>query len=195
MTALLRTIIIDSDEDSRASLQHILAGTASVIVGEFRNIPEALRTAPAYRPDVIVVEIPLEQGRIGDGASSSIEHLARVLPDAAILVTGPTQSAHLVIQVMRAGAVDYVARPVKQEDLKAALEKVARPRPGLAVQQPSGRVLSLLREGRRRRHHSGHESCRLLGLALFRAHDLGRSGYAPVRRCDIPKPPLPILSL
>jgi pilus assembly protein CpaE len=143
MTALLRTIIIDSDEDSRASLQHILAGTASVIVGEFRNIPEALRTAPAYRPDVIVVEIPLEQGRIGDGASSSIEHLARVLPDAAILVTGPTQSAHLVIQVMRAGAVDYVARPVKQEDLKAALEKVARSRPGLAVQQPSGRVISV----------------------------------------------------
>jgi pilus assembly protein CpaE len=143
MTALLRTIIIDSDEDSRTSLQHILAGTPSVIVGEFRNIPEALRTAPAYRPDVIIVEIPLEQGRNGDGASSTIEHLARVLPDAAILVTGPTQSAHLVIQVMRAGALDFVARPVKQDDLKQALEKVARSRPSVAVQERIGRVISV----------------------------------------------------
>jgi pilus assembly protein CpaE len=143
MTTLLRTIIIDTEEDSRVSLQQMLAGTPSVIVGEFGNIPEALRSAPAYRPDVVIVEIPLGQGRNGDGASSVIEHLARVLPDAAILVTGPTQSAHLVIQVMRAGALDYVARPVKQEDLRAALEKVVRSRPGVAAQRQIGQVISV----------------------------------------------------
>jgi len=143
MTALLRTIIIDSDQDSRVNLQRILAGTPSVTVGEFCTIPEALGTAPAYRPDVVIVEIPLEQGRNGDGASSAIEHLARVLPDTAILVTGPTQSARLVIQVMRAGAVDFLARPVKQDDLREALEKVARSRPGVTAQQRNGRVISV----------------------------------------------------
>jgi pilus assembly protein CpaE len=143
MSALLRTIIVDSEVESRLSVQQMLAGTPSVIVGEFPNIPEALRTAPAYRPDVVIVEIPPDEGRNGNGASSAIEHLARVLPDAAILVTGPTQSAHLVIQVMRAGALDYVARPVKQEDLKAALEKVARSRPGIALQRQLGQVISI----------------------------------------------------
>ena len=143
MIPLLRTIIIDSEEDSRMGLQQMLTGTPSVIVGEFHNIPEALRTAPAYRPDVVIVEIPLDQGRNGDGASSAIEHLARVLPDAAILVTGPTQSAHLVIQVMRAGALDYVARPVKQEDLREALDKVTRSRLGVAAQGPIGQVISV----------------------------------------------------
>ena len=143
MPALLRTIIIDSDDDSRATLQRILAGTPSVIVGEFRNIPEALHTAPAYRPDVVVAEIPLEQGRNGDGASAAIEHLCRVLPDAAILVTGPTQSAHLVIQVMRAGALDFVARPVNQDDLTQALEKVTRSRPGASVQHRIGQVIAV----------------------------------------------------
>ncbi|MGB7947054.1 MAG: response regulator, partial [Candidatus Binatia bacterium] len=143
MNALLRTIIIDSDEDSRANLQRILAGTPSVTVGEFGNIPEALRTAPAYRPDVVIVEIPQEQGRNGDGAASAIEHVARVLPETAILVTGPTQSAHLVIQVMRAGALDFVARPVKQDDLREALQKVVRSRPNAVVPQRSGRVISV----------------------------------------------------
>ena len=143
MTALLRTIIIDSDEESRASLKRILTGTPSVIVGEFRNIAEALRTAPAYRPDVVIVEVPVEQGSNSDAASSTIEHLATVLPDAAILATGPTQSAHLVIQVMRAGALDFVARPVKQDDLREAFVKVTRSRTGLAVQQRTGRVTSV----------------------------------------------------
>ena len=143
MASFLRTILIDSDEDSRVSLRHMLTGTPSVIVGEFHDIPEALRTAPAHRPDVAVVEIPLEQGRNGDRASSAVEHLARLLPDTAILVTGPTQSAHLVIQVMRAGALDFVARPVKQDDLRKALEKVTRSRPRVTAQQRTGRVVSV----------------------------------------------------
>jgi pilus assembly protein CpaE len=155
MTTLLRTIIIDSDEDSRANLQRILAGTSSVIVGEFGNISEALRTAPAYRPDVVIAEIPLEQGRNGDGASSAIEHLARVLPETAILVTGPIQSAHLVIQVMRAGALDFVARPVKQDDLREALQKVARSRRRNATTDRAG-LIHLLRQGRYGRHHGRH---------------------------------------
>jgi pilus assembly protein CpaE len=140
---LLRTIIIDSDEGSRVNLRHVLAGTPSVIVGEFRDISQALHTAPAYRPDVLIVEIPSGQVDNGNGASSAIEHLARVLPDTAILVTGPTQSADLVIQVMRAGAVDFVARPVKQDDLRKALEKVARSRPGVVLQQRIGQVTSV----------------------------------------------------
>jgi pilus assembly protein CpaE len=140
---LLRTIIIDSDEDSRVNLRQVLAGTPSVVVGEFRDVSEALHTAPAYRPDVLIVEIPSGQANNGNGASSAIEHLARVLPDTAILVTGPIQSAHLVIQVMRAGAVDFVARPVKQDDLREAIKKVARSRPGTTVQLQTGRVTSV----------------------------------------------------
>ncbi len=144
MIPLLRTIIIDSDEDSRAGIRTILAGTQSVVVvGEFCDIPGALRSASAYRPDVLIVEIPLEQERNGNGASSTIEHMARVLPDTAILVTGPTQSAHLVIQVIRAGALDFMARPVKQDDLRGALEKVARSRPGVTVRQRTGRITSV----------------------------------------------------
>jgi pilus assembly protein CpaE len=143
MAALLRTIIIDSDEPTQANLQRIITGTSSVIVGEFSTIAEALPTAAAYRPDVVIAEIPTESGRNGDAATSSIEHLVRVLPDAAVLVTGPTQSAHLVIKVIRAGAVDYVGRPVKEEEIKAALEKVARSRPTAAVQQRRGKVFSV----------------------------------------------------
>ena len=38
------------------------------------------------------------------------ERLARTLPDTAILATGPIHSAEFVIQVMRAGAMEYLRR-------------------------------------------------------------------------------------
>ncbi|MFQ5520468.1 MAG: AAA family ATPase [Candidatus Methylomirabilia bacterium] len=143
MAFVLRTIIVSSDAGSRASLRRILTAGPSTVVGEFSDIPQALSAAPACRPDVLIVEVPAEQGEDGEGASSTVEHLARALPDTAILVTGPTESAHLVIQVIRAGAVDFLGRPVKQDDLLAALGKVARSRRGVAPEQRAGRVTSV----------------------------------------------------
>ena len=62
MTQFLRTILVDSDPDSRASLRQMLALTSSLVVGEFSQLSEALVGAPPCRPDVLIVEIPSEQG-------------------------------------------------------------------------------------------------------------------------------------
>ncbi len=143
MTSELRTIVIDSNAESRGSLRHILANTPSVLVGEFCDIPQALREARTSRPDVVIVEVPPDHGRKGKPASSAIEHLVRAFPDTAILVTGPTRSAQHVIQVIRAGALDFLGRPVKQDDLLRALGKVARSRPSSGPQQRAGRITSV----------------------------------------------------
>jgi pilus assembly protein CpaE len=143
MASELRTIVIDSNAESRGSLRHILATTPSALVGEFCDIPQALREARTTRPDVVIVEIPSDQERKGKPASAAIEHLARAFPDTAILVTGSTRSAQHVIQVIRAGALDFLGRPVKQDDLLRALGKVARSRPSSGPQQRSGRITSV----------------------------------------------------
>jgi pilus assembly protein CpaE len=143
MASVLRTIVIDSNVESRGSLRHILANTPSVLVGEFCDIPQALREARTSRPDIVIVEIPPDQERKGEPASSAIEHLVRAFPDTAILVTGSTRSAQHVIQVIRAGALDFLGRPVKQDDLLRALDKVARSRPNSVPPQQVGRVTSV----------------------------------------------------
>ncbi len=145
MSPLQRTIIVDSDAESRAHLRQILGGIPSaVVVGEIRNVSEALVEAPACRPDVLLVEIPSVQGRKDDGgAISAIEQLARVLPNTAIFATGPSVSADVVIQVIRAGALDFLGRPVKRDDVVAALAKVARFRRGVESERRHGRVTSV----------------------------------------------------
>ncbi|MGH7405489.1 MAG: AAA family ATPase [Candidatus Methylomirabilales bacterium] len=144
MATLLRTVIVDSDQDSRANLRRIVGATASVVVGEFSSIGEAFREAPACRPDVLVVEIPSESEGKDDGKGpAAFEQLAQAVPETAILATGPSSSADLVIQVIRAGALDFLSRPVKSDELLAALDKVIRSRRAVAPERRHGRVTSV----------------------------------------------------
>src|SRR5207247_5216644 len=54
MGPLLRTIVLDSDPDSRASIRRALAGVPFVIVvAEFSDLRDAVLPAPALRPDVL----------------------------------------------------------------------------------------------------------------------------------------------
>lgn len=145
MTPLQRTLIVDSDAASRANLRHILAGIPSaVVIGEIDDLSQALVEAPDCHPDVLIVEIPPEEGRNDSRrAVSAIEQLARTLPNTAIFAIGPSVSADLVIQIIRAGALDFLGRPVSRNDLVAALAKVARYRGGVVSEHRHGKVTSV----------------------------------------------------
>jgi len=136
MSSPLRTVIIEPDEATRAGIRRILAGLASIVVAaEYTDVSQAFLAAPAHRADTLIVGI-------GEDAAP-IEHLARSMPDAAILAVGPVTSAELVIKAIRAGAIEFLRRPVERGDLAAALEKLMRARRGVVPQRRSGRVMSV----------------------------------------------------
>lgn len=136
MTAVLKTIIIDSDAGTRTAMRRLLAGFQSVVVvAEYSDVAEALLGAPAQRADAAFLEI-------GNNVAP-IERLARSLPETAILVTGPATSADFVIKAIRAGALEFLHRPVERPELFAALEKIGRVRRGSPPTQRSARVTSV----------------------------------------------------
>lgn len=142
MTPTLRTIVV-ADPDS--PLKGLLARRpATLVVGEFRRLSQAVQEGPARRPDLVIVELPEDQAGGPDGSPAKmVEALARAFPEAALFATGPSVSADYVIQVIRAGAVEFLRRPVQGEDLAAALEKLVRLR---RVTQPvarAGRIISV----------------------------------------------------
>jgi pilus assembly protein CpaE len=65
------------------------------------------------------------------------------VPDAAIFAVGPSMSADLVIRVIRAGAVEFLQRPVDRVDVAAALDKISRFRRSGAPSRPVGRITSV----------------------------------------------------
>jgi pilus assembly protein CpaE len=145
MASVLRTILVDDDAESLTTLRRVLAGSpATVIVGEFPDVGQALVEAPARNPDLLILEIPRHLAAQGaDAATSVIERVSEALPNTAILATGPAMSADVVIRLIRAGAVEYLTRPVDRADILAALDKLARFHRGSAPERRIGRMTSI----------------------------------------------------
>jgi len=146
MTPTLRTIIIS---ESASSLRTLLAGSSGIqVTGDFKRVSQAAQEGPARRPELVIIELPDDRMTGSDGSPSQmVEVLSRTFPEAAVFVTGPSSvSVDIVIQVMRAGAVEFFRRPVQREDFGPALEKLIRLR--RATHQPaarSGRIISVSR--------------------------------------------------
>jgi pilus assembly protein CpaE len=145
MTSSLRTVIVDSDADSTAALKRILATSHSVaLVGEFVNARQAAHEAPARRPDLVIAEVD-ETGLASNGGPPAwvVQSLTRALPGALILATGQSTSADFVIEVIRAGALEFIRRPVERDDLIPALDKVLRLSRGAPAARQPGRITSV----------------------------------------------------
>jgi pilus assembly protein CpaE len=138
----LRAVLVDSDAEARAATRRLLADIPTVtLLGEYRDPAEALLQAAVTRPDLLVLEVDgHESGAVM--AVTTIEQMVRKLPETAILAMGHGVSAELVIRILRAGALEFLRRPVERVDLVAALEKLARFR-GSAPQRNPGRITSI----------------------------------------------------
>src|SRR6266508_2145892 len=141
--SILRTVIVDSDPEVRASIRHTVAAVPSVaIVGEYADATDAALKAPTSRPDLMIVEVPIDPAKGDAWSAAAVERLARRLPDTAILATTENASAEFVVQILRAGAMEFVRRPVEPREMVVALEKLARLR-GRPVQRQPGRVTAV----------------------------------------------------
>src|SRR5262245_34858612 len=140
---VLRAVVVDSDPDTRATVRRMLSGMSAVaVVGEYTDASEAALQAPAGRPDVIIVEVSGDSDTGYAESTASVARLARRLPDTALLATAANGSPEFVLQILRAGALELVRRPIESRELLAALDKVARLR-GRPVQRQSGRVTAV----------------------------------------------------
>jgi len=142
---MLRAIIVESDAEARTAIRRMLGShPAVVVVDEFPTLAEAISGGPGRHPDLVIAEIPYDPAAADAGrAVNGVEALIRAVPEAAVFATGPTASADVVLQVIRAGAIEFLTRPVEREALLGALEKVARLRRGSIAARQMGRVISV----------------------------------------------------
>jgi len=145
MSSALRTIIVGGDAESTSLLKGLLAATsAALVVGEFKRLSQAVHEGPARRPDLVIIELAGDEATGPDGPPAKvIEALTRAFPDATVFATGPSVSADFVIHAIRAGAVEFLRRPVQREDLSTALEKLLRLRRGSQPAARAGRITSV----------------------------------------------------
>jgi DNA-binding NarL/FixJ family response regulator len=103
---VFRVFLVDEQEVVRRGVAKVLEGdTALKVVGEAGSVSEALRRAPAVRPDVAVVAM-----RFPDGSGAHLcERLQALVPGLRCLVLSESVANGPVHAAMRAGASGYLA--------------------------------------------------------------------------------------
>ncbi len=124
---MLRTIIVDDEPIIRADIESLLEPRKDiVIIGACGSVQEAIILINILKPDLLLLDIHLS-----DGISFDIINAIPNLDCAVIFITAYDKHA---IQAIRIGALDYLLKPVVEEELYAALDKVHRKVGQLALQ-------------------------------------------------------------
>jgi two-component system response regulator AlgR len=119
--AKLKVLIVDDEPPARERLRSLLAEIEDVeVAGEAGNAREALSQAHDLVPDVVLLDVRMP-GMDGLEAARHLNVLAE--PPAVIFTTAFDQYA---VQAFEAQAVGYLLKPVRKEQLAAALTRAGR---------------------------------------------------------------------
>lgn len=116
----IRMIIIDSDNETRYNIKNYLSEVSYIRVNkDFDNYAEGFAYAVNEKPDLILIDI----GQDREAAFEFIEKISIQLRSCIIFVTATDASPDTILRAMRAGAREFLLKPLQPVDIRAALEK------------------------------------------------------------------------
>jgi two-component system response regulator AtoC len=116
-------LLIDDEEGVRRSLSLLLEDEGWTVVAAADG-EQALRAADAQPFDAVVCDVRMP-GRDG---LEILPDLARLQPDAAIVMMSAYGDVDHALEAVRKGAADYLAKPFQSEELLLTLRKAAERR-------------------------------------------------------------------
>ncbi len=140
----LRVMLVDDHEVVRGGIRALLQATEDIVVtAEAGSIREAIDEAERSRPDVVVMDVRLEDG---SGIEATREIRARRPATRVIMLTSFADDEALFASIM-AGASGYVLKQVKAGELVRAIRAVGD---GQSLLDPAvtSAVLDRLRKGK-----------------------------------------------
>ncbi len=141
MKSVLRIATVDPGEASRNELKSLLLGIDTVWLeaecSRYEFFPDVVRQT---QPDIALVNVDADSA----AAVKMIAEITSDVPQCAVLVVSSSTEGSLILQVMRAGACEFLNQPLKLDDFVAALDRIRTLRgTGTGGTSESGRVISV----------------------------------------------------
>jgi DNA-binding response OmpR family regulator len=111
-------VVIDDDEDIRESLQSLLRSTG-LRVEHFASVEEFIASSRSAPPKCLILDVWMP-GRNGLDFQSDLSNANIHLP--IIFISGHAD-VHMCAQAMKAGAIDFLTKPVRYQDLLDAVDQ------------------------------------------------------------------------
>jgi two-component system response regulator DevR len=118
----IKVLIVDDHRVVRVGLKTVLSDSPRIrVVGEAASVKNGVSEALRLRPDVALLDIRLPDGT-GFDASRKIK---AAIPSVRVLMLTSYVDDKLVLEAIAAGADGYLLKQVEDQDIAAAIEKVA----------------------------------------------------------------------
>lgn len=117
----IRVAIIEDDARLRASLKEMLSEDKDCeCVGVFSDAESALARLPKLDPEVVIVDVNLP----GMNGIKCVRQLSVILPQTQFLMVTVYQDTERIFEALSAGANGYLTKPVRADQLLAAIRDV-----------------------------------------------------------------------
>ncbi|MEY8291453.1 response regulator [Carnobacteriaceae bacterium 52-44] len=115
-----RVLIVDDAAFMRIKLKDILEKNNYEVAGEAENGHEAIEKYKELQPDIVTMDITMPEL---DGVEA-LKEIKAFDPDASVLMCSAMGQQSMVMDAIRAGALDFIVKPFDTERVIRALDKV-----------------------------------------------------------------------
>lgn len=121
MEQAIRVLVVDDHAIVRQGLRAMLESKGDIeVIGEAADGEQAVVQAQLLRPDVILMDLEMPHK---SGISATQEIIA-AQPDARILILSSFSDDAQIVESMRAGALGYLLKTAKLDDLVNAIRQI-----------------------------------------------------------------------
>jgi len=118
----LRLIVVDSDRGSRLYVKRRLNSDGIRVIGEADSTQAGLRLIRGLQPDVVLLELESPANPTLD----AVKTIKDELPDTGIILSSHDSSPQMILSCIRAGAQEFVSRPMDVAELEKAIEHIRK---------------------------------------------------------------------
>jgi ATP-dependent Lon protease len=112
-------LVVDDEEIARTNMEYILSREGYQVKTAANGL-EALEKAKKQAFDLILTDLKMDKM---DGLQL-LESVKEVAPHAAVIMITGFATVDTAVQAMQKGAVHYLSKPIKLEDLRASVKKI-----------------------------------------------------------------------
>jgi two-component system chemotaxis response regulator CheY len=117
---MARILVVDDAAFMRRMVSDVLTSGGHEVVGEAADGNEAVERYKELRPDVMTLDITMPEK---DGLTA-LRELIAIDPGATVVMCSALGQESKVLEAVKAGAKDFIAKPFEPQRVLTAIEKV-----------------------------------------------------------------------
>jgi chemotaxis protein CheY-P-specific phosphatase CheC len=121
MRRMVTVITADDSEYARDILKIVLSEHGHEVIGEASNGTEAITLYKKLKPDVILLDIVMQEGNLPKTGIDTLKEIIAYDPQANIIICSALDEQTLIKESLKAGAKAFITKPFEPEKLQETL--------------------------------------------------------------------------